>query len=125
MCSRRTYCGAMAAVTVYFPGASRTMGGGTVNEKEVAGSAAQPRARPMTRLFGNGSKAHPGGYGFAGALAGTARCGPALGQNTSRAEATTVPAVSATDRRRKSRSPLKPSSRLPGRDLVVVHPPGR
>src|SRR5215470_16409208 len=34
MCSRRTYCGAMVAVTVYFPGASRTVGG-TLNEKAV------------------------------------------------------------------------------------------
>src|SRR5262249_35608107 len=101
------------------------MGGGTVNEKEVAGSAAQPRGRPMTRLFGNGSKAHPGGDGVAGGLSGTPRLGPAVGQENSRAEATTVPAVSATDRRRKSRSPLKPSSRLAGRDLVVVPPPGR
>src|SRR5215510_5943609 len=60
MCSRRTYCGVMVAVTVYFPGASRTVGGGKLNEKPT-GSAAQPLGRPMTRLFGNGSNAHPGG----------------------------------------------------------------
>src|SRR5215468_7544084 len=71
-CSRRTNCGAMVAVTWYFPGASRTVGGGKPNEK-LAGSAAQPRGRPMTRLFGNGSNPHPGGYGFVGALPETAR----------------------------------------------------
>src|SRR5215471_11412674 len=72
MCSRRTNRGAMVAVTLYFPGASRTVGGGKLNEKP-AGSAAQPRASPMTRLFGNGSNAQPGGYGFVSALSGTAR----------------------------------------------------
>src|SRR5215471_10857904 len=36
------------------------VGGGKVGEKP-AGSAAQPRARPMTRLFGKGSNAYPGG----------------------------------------------------------------
>src|SRR5215472_14817669 len=64
MCSRRTNCGAMVAVTVYFPGASRTVGGPEPNpnpNENPAGSAAQPRARPMTRLLGNGSKPHPGG----------------------------------------------------------------
>src|SRR5215469_1490099 len=45
ICSRRTTCGAMAALTVYFPGASRTVGGGKPDEKP-AGSVAQPRARP-------------------------------------------------------------------------------
>src|SRR5215472_16940775 len=60
MCSRRTNCGAMVAVTVYLPGASATVGGGKVAEKP-AGSAAQPRASPMTRLLGNGSNPHPGG----------------------------------------------------------------
>src|SRR5690348_1126075 len=124
MCSTRTNCGEMVAVTLYLPGASRTVGGGKLNENPD-GSAAQPRARPMTRLFGNGSKPHPGGYGFVTTLSGTARCGPKLGQNSGRVEATTLPVVSATDRRRKSRSPLKPSSRLLGRDLVVVPPPGR
>src|SRR5215472_11091781 len=124
MCSRRTNCGATVAVTLYLPGASGTVGGGKVNEKP-AGSAAQPFGMPMTRLLGNGSEAHPGGYGFVGAPPGTARCGPALRQNTGRVDATTWPAVSATDRRRKSRSPLNPSSRLLGRDLVVVPPPGR
>src|SRR5262249_60871624 len=101
------------------------MGGGTVNEKEVAGSAAQPLGRPMTRLFGNGSKAHPGGYGFAGALSGTARCGPALRQNTSRAEATTVPAGIPAERRRETPSPLKPAHKPPGAGPVRVPPPGR
>src|SRR6516165_627764 len=64
MCSRRTNCGAMVAVTVYLPGASRTTGGPEPKEKpneNPAGSSAQPFARPMTRLLGNGSNPHPGG----------------------------------------------------------------
>src|SRR5215813_12941078 len=64
MCSRRTNCGATVAVTVYLPGASRTIGGPEPKEKpneNPAGSSAQPFARPMTRLLGNGSKPHPGG----------------------------------------------------------------
>src|SRR5215469_9515133 len=60
ICSRRTNCGAMVAVSWYFPEASRTVGGGKKDEKP-AGSAAQPLARPITRLFGNGSKPHPAG----------------------------------------------------------------
>src|SRR5215468_8297133 len=83
MCSRRTYCGAMAAVTVYLPGASRTVGGGKLDEKP-AGSAAQPLGSPQTRLFVNGLFAHAGGYGFVSALSGTARCGKKLGQNSGR-----------------------------------------
>ena len=82
------------------------------------------RLRERSRDAGHGPEGHHPGRPQR-TLSGTARCGPKLRQNSGRVDATTWPAVSATDRRRKSRSPLKPSSRLPGRDLVVVPPPGR